>query len=83
MHPLFLYSQAVQRDRFHELESEEHRLLAEFRASRAGETSRVRRSAALVLAALSRSSAAAARRLRHRTGTGPLGVASSTAGGIT
>jgi hypothetical protein len=63
MHPLFLYSQAVQRDRFHELESEEHRLLAEFRASRAGETSRVRRSAALVLAALSRSSAAAARRL--------------------
>ena len=63
MHPLFLYSQAVQRDRFHELESEEHRLLAEFRATREGETSRVRRSAALVLAALSRGSAAAARRL--------------------
>jgi len=63
MHPLFLYSQAVQRDRVHELEFEEHRLLAEFRAGREGETSRVRRSAALVLAALSRGSAAAARRL--------------------
>ncbi len=63
MHFLYLYSQAVQRDRFHELESEEHRLLAELRASRADETSRVRRSAALVLAALSRGSAAAVRRL--------------------
>jgi hypothetical protein len=63
MHPLFLYSQAVQRDRFHELESEEHRLLAELHATREGETSRFRRSAALVLAALSRGSAAAARRL--------------------
>ncbi|HEV8401936.1 MAG TPA: hypothetical protein VGQ31_02745 [Candidatus Limnocylindrales bacterium] len=63
MHPLLLYSQAVQRDRFHELESEEHRLLAELRATRDGETSRVRRSAALVFAALSRGSAAAVRRL--------------------
>jgi hypothetical protein len=63
MHPLLLYTQAVQRDRFHELESEEHRLLAELRASRQGETSRLRRSAALMLAALSRGSAAAVRRL--------------------
>lgn len=63
MHPLFLYSQAVQRDRFHELESEEHRLLAEFRAAHESETSGLRRSAALVLAALSRGSAAAVRRL--------------------
>ena len=63
MHPLFLYSQAVQRDRVHELESEQHRLLAELRATRENETPRLRRSAALVLAALSRGSAAAARRL--------------------
>jgi len=63
MHPLFLYSQAVQRDRVHELESEEHRVLAELRAAHADEPSRVRRSAALALAALSRGSAAAARRL--------------------
>jgi hypothetical protein len=60
---LILYNQAVLQDRFHELESEEHRLLAELRATRAGETSRVRRSAALVFAALSRGSAAAVRRL--------------------
>ena len=63
MHPLFMYSQAVQRDRVHELETEEHRLLAELRAARAGETSRVRRSVALLCAALSRGSAAAVRRL--------------------
>ena len=63
MHPLFMYSQAVQRDRVHELETEEHRLLAELRAARAGETSQVRRSAALLFAALSRGSAAAVRRL--------------------
>jgi hypothetical protein len=63
MHFLILYNQAVQRDHLHELESEEHRLLAEFRASRSGETSRVRRSTARVFAALSRGSAAAVRHL--------------------
>ena len=63
MHPYFLYAQAVQRDRMHELETEEHRLLAELRAERAGEPSRIRRSVALALAAFSRGSAAAVRRL--------------------
>jgi hypothetical protein len=63
MHPTFLYVQAIQRDRERGYESEEHRMLVEASALQAGGSSPIRRSLALALAALSRGSAAAVRRL--------------------
>jgi hypothetical protein len=56
-----LYALEVARDRERQLEH--HRLLAESRFERSRRPSRARRSAALVLAAFSRGSAAAVRRL--------------------
>lgn len=61
MHPLILYQVEVMKDRERELKL--RRLLAEGRAERASGPSRFRRSVALILAALSRGSAAAVRRL--------------------
>ena len=61
MHPWTLYALEVSKDRERELKL--RRLLAEARAERPNRPSRLRRPAALVLAALSRGSAAAVRRL--------------------
>jgi hypothetical protein len=61
MHPWTLYALEVARDRGRELEH--HRLLAEARHDDTSRPSRFRRPAALALAALSRGSAAAVRRL--------------------
>ena len=58
MHPWTLYALEVARDRTRDLEH--HRLLADAQTER---PSRVRRPAALLLAALSRGSAAVVRRL--------------------
>jgi hypothetical protein len=61
MLPSTLYVRHAVRDRERQLEH--GRLLAESRHDRAGRPSRARRSAALVLATVSRGSAAAVRRL--------------------
>ena len=61
MHSLTLYALELARDR--ERQREQDRLLAEFRYQQHRRPSRARRSAALVLAAFSRGSAAAVRRL--------------------
>ncbi len=61
MHPWTLYALEVSRDRQREVD--EDRLAAEARAGMAPTQSRLRRPAALLLAGLSRGSAAAARRL--------------------
>jgi hypothetical protein len=61
MHPWTLYALEVSKDRERELNL--RRLLAEGRAERTDRPSRLRRPAARVLAALSRGSAAAVRRL--------------------
>jgi hypothetical protein len=61
MHPWTLYALEVSRDR--QREADEDRLAAEARAGMAPTQSRLRRPAALLLAGLSRGSAAAARRL--------------------
>ena len=61
MHPLTLYTLELARDR--EIEARNRRLVAEFKAGQPARPSRIRRSAALGLAALSRGSAAAVRRL--------------------
>jgi hypothetical protein len=63
MHPMFLYVQAIQRDRERGYESEERRMLVEASAIQTGDSSRIRRSVAIALAALSRGAAAAVRRL--------------------
>lgn len=61
MHPWTLYALEIARDR--ETEARNHRLALEARAAQGVRPSRIRRSAALGLAALSRGSAAAVRRL--------------------
>jgi hypothetical protein len=61
MHPWTLYALEVAHDR--EREARQYRLAADARAGRPAQPSRIRRSAALGLAALSRGSAAAVRRL--------------------
>lgn len=61
MHPRTLYALEVAHDRERQLEH--RRLLAESRYDRSRRPSRARRSAALFLAAFSRGSAAAVRRL--------------------
>jgi hypothetical protein len=61
MHPWTLYALEVARDRERELQYDW--LAAEARAGRTPRPSRLRRPAALVLAALSRGTAAAVRRL--------------------
>ena len=61
MHPWTLYALELSRDR--QREADEDRLAAEARAGMPTTTSRVRRPAALLLASLSRGTAAAARRL--------------------
>jgi hypothetical protein len=61
MHPWTLYALEVARDR--EREARNRRLVNEAQAEQPSSTDRVRRSAALVLAAVSRRSAAAVRRL--------------------
>lgn len=63
MHPWTMYMLAVQHDREREREMEQHRLLADARAERPPRPSRLRRPAALALAALSRGTAFAVRRL--------------------
>jgi hypothetical protein len=63
MHPMFLYTQAIQADRERGYESEERRMLIEASALQGNDPSHVRRGVALALAALSRGSAAAVRRL--------------------
>ncbi len=63
MHSTFLYTMAVQRAREFGYESEERRMLAEASALAPAGPSVVRRSAARLLAAVSRGSAAAVRRL--------------------
>ena len=63
MLPMTMYALALQEDRERDLASEHHWLLAEVRAARQAQPSRVRRAAALALAGLSRGSAAAVRRL--------------------
>ena len=63
MHPMILYTQAIQNDRERGYESEEHRMLIEASALQSNDPSHVRRGMALALAALSRGSAAAVRRL--------------------
>ena len=61
MHPWTLYAFEVSRDR--QREADEDRLAAEARAGMVATPSRLRRPAALLLAAVSRVSAAATRRL--------------------
>jgi hypothetical protein len=61
MHPWTLYALEVSRDRDREMRDQ--RLLADARADLAGHPSRLRRPVALILAAMSRGSAAAVRRL--------------------
>ena len=61
MHPWTLYALELSRDR--QREADLDRLAAEARAAMPSTPSRVRRPAALLLAALSRGSAAATRRL--------------------
>ena len=61
MHPWTLYALELSRDR--QREADLDRLAAEARAGMAATPSRLRRPAALLLAALSRGSAAATRRL--------------------
>ena len=63
MHPMILYAQAIQNDRERGYESEEHRMLVEVSALQNSDPSHIRRGMALALAALSRGSAAAVRRL--------------------
>lgn len=63
MHPMILYVQTIQRDRERGYESEERRMLAQASALQVGDSSPIRRSVALALAALSRGSAAVVRRL--------------------
>jgi hypothetical protein len=63
MHPTVLYTLAIQREREFGYESEERRMLAEASALGPAGPSAVRRSTARVLAAVSRGSAAAVRRL--------------------
>ena len=63
MHPMFLYIQAIQRDRERGYESEERRMLAEASALQTGGPRRSGAPWRLALAALSRGSAAAVRRL--------------------
>ncbi len=63
MHPMILYTQAIQRDRERGYESEEHRMLMEASALQSSDPSHLRRGMALAFAALSRGSAAAVRRL--------------------
>ena len=63
MHSIFLYSQAVQSDRVHGSNPKSTACSWRQRARRARDPSHVRRAMALVLAALSRGSAAAVRRL--------------------
>jgi hypothetical protein len=63
MHSIFLYTQAIQSDRERGYESEEHRMLMEASALQTSDPSHLRRAMALALAALSRGSAAAVRRL--------------------
>lgn len=64
MHTWTMYALEVARDR--EREARHDRLVAQFRAGSAARTSRLRRLAALALAALTRGSAAGVRRLDHR-----------------
>jgi hypothetical protein len=61
MHPWTLYANEIDRDRERELDYD--RLAAEARLGMATKPSRLRRPAALLLAALSRSTATAVRRL--------------------
>ena len=61
MHPWAIYALEVTHDR--ERATQQARLESEFRATRVPAPSRLRRPAAIVLAALSRGSAVAARRL--------------------
>jgi len=61
MHPWTLYALELSRDR--QREADEDRLAAEARAGMPSSPSRVRHPAALLLAALSRGTASAARRL--------------------
>ena len=61
MHPWTLYALEIAHDR--ETEARRDRLAAQARAGQPARPSRIRRSAALGLAALSRGSAAAVRRL--------------------
>lgn len=61
MHPWTLYALEIAHDRAREASND--RLVAQLRAGEPARTSRIRRSAALGLAALSRGSAAAVRRL--------------------
>jgi hypothetical protein len=61
MHPWTLYALEISRDRQRDIELD--RLFAEARAAQPSRPSRFRRPAAVVFAALSRGSAAAARRL--------------------
>jgi hypothetical protein len=60
---MILYTQAIQNDRERGYESEERRMLIEASALQSNDPSHARRAMALALAALSRSSAAAVRRL--------------------